>query len=106
MLAHAEQLLNLYGGMQTILYEEDGSIVEVLSNLKRQLQDAERMDPGCTALLENLDQSLLQLDELSQSLRHRQARIEDNPERLAWVNDRSPLINAAQVSGKPHYTTD
>ena len=45
MLAHAEQLLNLYGGMQTILYEEDGSIVEVLSNLKRQLQDAERMDP-------------------------------------------------------------
>ena len=61
----------------------------------------------CTALLENLDQSLLQLDELSQSLRHRQARIEDNPERLAWVNDRlSTSINAAQVSGKPHYTTD
>ena len=96
MLAHAEQLLNLYGGMQTILYEEDGSIVEVLSNLKRQLQDAERMDPGCTALLENLDQSLLQLDELSQSLRHRQDRIEDNPERLAWVNDRLSLLQSMQ----------
>ena len=96
MLAHAEQLLNLYGGMQTILYEEDGSIVEVLSSLKRQLQDAERMDPGCTALLENLDQSLLQLDELSQSLRHRQDRIEDNPERLAWVNDRLSLLQSTQ----------
>ena len=105
MLAHAEQLLNLYGGMQTILYEEDGSIVEVLSNLKRQLQDAERMDPGCTALLENLDQSLLQLDELSQSLRHRQARIEDNPERLAWVNDRLSLLQSMQRKYRVNHTT-
>ena len=105
MLAHAEQLLNLYGGMQTILYEEDGSIVEVLSNLKRQLQDAERMDPGCTALLENLDQSLLQLDELSQSLRHRQARIEENPERLAWVNDRLSLLQSMQRKYRVNHTT-
>ncbi|MEC7217189.1 MAG: hypothetical protein VXW44_04825, partial [SAR324 cluster bacterium] len=105
MLAHAEQLLNLYGGMQTILYEEDGSIVEVLSNLKRQLQDAERMDPGCAALLENLDQSLLQLDELSQSLRHRQARIEDNPERLAWVNDRLSLLQSMQRKYRVNHTT-
>ena len=96
MLAHAEQLLNLYGGMQTVLYEEDGSVVEVLSSLKRQLQDAERIDPGCTTLLENLDQSLLQLDELSQSLRYRQDRIEDNPERLAWVNDRLSLLQTMQ----------
>jgi DNA repair protein RecN (Recombination protein N) len=105
MLAHAEQLLNLYGGMQTILYEEDGSIVEVLSSLKRQLQDAERMDPGCTALLENLDQSLLQLDELSQSLRHRQDRIEDNPERLAWVNDRLSLLQSMQRKYRVTNTT-
>ena len=96
MLAHAEQLLNLYGGMQRTLYEEDGSIVEVLSSLKRQLQDAAGMDPGCTILLENLDQSLLQLDELSQSLRHRQDRIEDNPERLAWVNARLSLLQTMQ----------
>jgi DNA repair protein RecN (Recombination protein N) len=96
MLAHAEQLLNLYGEMQTVLYEEDGSVVEVLSSLKRQLQDAERIDPGCTTLLENLDQSLLQLDELSQSLRYRQDRIEDNPERLAWVNDRLSLLQTMQ----------
>ena len=96
MLAHAEQLLNLYGGMQRTLYEEDGSIVEVLSSLKRQLQDAAGMDPGCTVLLENLDQSLLQLDELSQSLRHRQDRIEDNPERLAWVNARLSLLQTMQ----------
>ena len=96
MLAHAEQLLNLYGEMQTVLYEEDGSVVEVLSSLKRQLQDAERIDPGCTTLLENLDQSLLQLDELSQSLRYRQDRIEDNPERLAWVNDRVSLLQTMQ----------
>ena len=105
MLAHAEQLLNLYGGMQTILYEEDGSIVEVLSSLKRQLQDAERMDPGCTALLENLDQSLLQLDELSQSLRHRQDRIEENPERLAWVNDRLSLLQSMQRKYRVTNTT-
>ena len=105
MLAHAEQLLNLYGGMQTILYEEDGSIVEVLSSLKRQLQDAERMDPGCTALLENLDQSLLQLDELSQSLRHRQDRIEDNPERLSWVNDRLSLLQSMQRKYRVTNTT-
>lgn len=96
MLAHAEQLLNLYGEMQTVLYEEDGSVVEVLSSLKRQLQDAERIDPGCTTFLENLDQSLLQLDELSQSLRYRQDRIEDNPERLAWVNDRLSLLQTMQ----------
>ncbi len=96
MLAHAEQLLNLYGGMQRTLYEEDGSIVEVLSSLKRQLQDAAGIDPGCTILLENLDQSLLQLDELSQSLRHRQDRIEDNPERLAWVNARLSLLQTMQ----------
>ena len=96
MLAHAEQLLNLYGGMQRTLYEEDGSIVEVLSSLKRQLQDAAGMDPGCTILLENLNQSLLQLDELSQSLRHRQDRIEDNPERLAWVNARLSLLQTMQ----------
>ena len=96
MLAHAEQLLNLYGGMQTVLYEEDGSVVEVLSSLKKQLQDAERIDPGCVTLLENLDQSLLQLDELSQSLRYRQDRIEDNPERLAWVNDRLSLLQTMQ----------
>ena len=78
------------------LYEEDGSVVEVLSSLKRQLQDAERIDPGCTTLLENLDQSLLQLDELSQSLRYRQDRFEDNPERLAWVNDRLSLLQTMQ----------
>ena len=96
ILAHAEQLLNLYGEIQTTLYEEDGSIIEVLSSLKRQLQDAEQMDPGCATLLENLDQSVLQLDELSQSLRHRQKRIEENPERLAWVNDRLSLLQAMQ----------
>jgi DNA repair protein RecN (Recombination protein N) len=79
--------------------------VEVLSSLKRQLQDAERMDPGCTALLENLDQSLLQLDELSQSLRHRQDRIEDNPERLAWVNDRLSLLQSMQRKYRVTNTT-
>ena len=65
------------------------------------------MDPGCTALLENLDQSLLQLDELSQSLRHRQDRIEDNPERLAWVNDRLSLLQSMQrKSDNQHNSTD
>ena len=96
LLAHAEQLLQGYAGIQSVLYEEDGSVIEVLSGLRRPLQEAMRLDPGSAELLENLEQGLLQLNELSQGLSRRRDKIEDNPERLAWVNERLSALQRMQ----------
>ncbi len=96
LLSHAEQLMGLYAQMQAALYEEEGSATEVLSVVRRSMLDAARLDPACGEMLETLEACLVQVEELHQGLARRADRIEDNPSRLAWVNDRLSDLQSLQ----------
>jgi DNA repair protein RecN (Recombination protein N) len=88
--------MGLYAQMQAALYEEEGSATEVLSVVRRSMLDAARLDPACGEMLETLEACLVQVEELHQGLARRADRIEDNPARLAWVNDRLSDLQSLQ----------
>jgi DNA repair protein RecN (Recombination protein N) len=88
LLTHAEKLLQLGAGAYTELYERDGSIIDRLSALRRQLEELSAIDARISPLLEMLQQSLEVLTEAASGLRYYGEGVEFSPERLAQIEER------------------
>jgi DNA repair protein RecN (Recombination protein N) len=88
LLTHAEKLLQLGTGVYVELYERDGSIIDRLSGLRRQLEELSSIDPRMVPLLELLQQSFAGLIETADALRSYGEGVEFSPERLAQIEER------------------
>jgi DNA repair protein RecN (Recombination protein N) len=88
LLTHAEKLLHLGTGAYAELYERDGSIIDRLSAIRRQLEELSSIDPRMAPLLELLQQSFAGLMETADVLRSYGEGVEFSPERLAQVEER------------------
>jgi DNA repair protein RecN (Recombination protein N) len=102
LLNHSEKLIQLGTGAYTELYERDGSVIDRLASLRRQLEELSTIDQRVAPFLELLQQSLAGLMETADALRNYGAEVEFSPERLAQIEER--LSDLERLKRK--YNTD
>lgn len=102
LLTHSEKLLQLGTGAYAELYEKDGSVIDRLANVRRQLEDLGTIDPRVLPLLELLEQSHAGLMEISYALRSYGGGVDFSPARLAEIDERLALLERV----KRKYNTD
>lgn len=95
-LAHTEKLSLWIGQVHTQLNEVEGAVLEQLETLRKALEEAERVDPACGEMRAPLESALFQLEDVHRMAVNYAAGIEEDPERLAWVNERLSRIQRMQ----------
>jgi DNA repair protein RecN (Recombination protein N) len=98
-LANAEQITSLADGAYHALYEgseDQASAVDLLQATARELAGLVRLDPTMASLSETAETIGYQLEDLAESLRDYRDRVEFNPRRLEFVEDRLALIRSLQ----------
>lgn len=91
-LEHAEELKALAGGMAGILESEEGSVLENLGHMQRQLAAIQRIDSSLARLQELYDSAFYSLQELARELDEYGRGVDLDPARLAEVQRRRDLI--------------
>jgi DNA repair protein RecN (Recombination protein N) len=97
ILANADRLKRTAANAYAALYEGMGrqlAIYDQLSRVKSDVEDLVRLDPSLGESLEMVTSALLQVQEAGRMLGHYADRIEDDPERLHWVEKRLDQINS------------
>lgn len=102
LLTHAEKLIQLGAGAYTELYERDGSVIDRLAHLRRQLEELGTIDSRVAPLLELLEQSYTGLLETADGLRNYGEGVEFSPQKLAQVEERLSELERL----KRKYNTD
>lgn len=92
LLANSEKLFQLGTGVYTELYEKDGSVIDRLAALRRQLEELSTIDTRVVPLLELLQQSAASLMDISEALRNYGEGVEFSPGRLAEIEDRLAVL--------------
>jgi DNA repair protein RecN (Recombination protein N) len=88
LLRHAGTLKSAGEAGLSYLYESDAAVVGGLRDLAGRLREAAQHDPGFAGPLGQVENASALLEDAAQELRRRADRIEDDPERLAAVEDR------------------
>jgi DNA repair protein RecN (Recombination protein N) len=92
-LQNSERLLNVTGGAESSIYSGEGSIVERLGVLVKELQDVTRFDPNLEKTVETLNSALYALEDAATFLRDYASSITSDPARLEDVDVRLDTIN-------------
>jgi len=87
-LAHAGRLLEVTESVHQGLYADDQSIDTQLGHLHQLLEEVTRLDPALQETLELVSSAQIQIREAADSLRHYTDRVELDPARLAFVEQR------------------
>ncbi len=88
-LSNAGQLIELTASSVMQLYDADEqSVYSNISDILQRLEEASQLDAKLKEPLEMLQNVQILIQEASDSLRHYQASVALDPERLDWVNNR------------------
>ena len=93
LLANAGRLYQLSSQAYSEVYEADTSATTVLKRASRMLEELRRVDSRCDGLWEQLQSARISLEDTALSLREYSTRIEVNPQRLEWVENRMAEID-------------
>ena len=91
-LIHYEKLTTIMGQVKNQLHDMDGSVLEQLEISRKLLSEAEQIDPECTEINEGIETVFFQLEEIYRGLVNYCDRIEADPQRLNWINERLSRI--------------
>ena len=91
-LMHVEKLSMNLGQVQHQLQEMDGAVLEQLEYLRKVISEAEQIDPECGIIRSGIESALFQLEDSHRELVSYTSKIEDDPKRLAWINERLSRI--------------
>ena len=91
-LTHVEKLSANLGQVQHQLQEMDGAVLEQLEYLRKVISEAEQIDPECGIIRSGIESALFQLEDSHRELVSYTSKIEDDPKRLAWINERLSRI--------------
>jgi len=93
ILAHAQKLMGFVHASEEMLYGEEGAAMDKIQAVLRQGREMALIDPSLSLLLKTLESSLIQLEEVTQTFRDYERRIEINPERLETIENRLEEID-------------
>jgi len=96
ILENSETLFQITSVIFQELYEKDGSILERLSCLKKELEKGGEYDLRLKEHIEALNSAALQLDETSRFLQGYKDSLNFEPERLEKIRERLNLINTLE----------
>jgi DNA repair protein RecN (Recombination protein N) len=94
-LANAEQLIDTCRSHLERLYDDDASAHDRLGRAVTELAALAALDPAFREAGELFNSALIQLQEGIDQLRHCEERLELDPQRLAWVEQRLDALHAA-----------
>jgi len=98
-LENAEELAELLGAAHGALYDE-GAVLDLLQSAREALQKAERFDAALEALMAQISEASVLLDDAADGLRDRLGRIEHDPAALeARLNRLAALEGLAKRFG-------
>ncbi len=80
------------GAAEELIYGGDGAAVDRLAAAVRELDRLAAVDPALAEPLRQLAEARLLVEEVAATLRRYGERLEGDPERLAWVDDRMALL--------------
>lgn len=96
ILANADRLKRTAASAFAALYEGTGrqlAIYDHLSRIKGEVEDLVRLDPSLAESLELIASAIVQVQEAGRALGHYADRIDDDPSRLRWVEERLDQLN-------------
>ncbi|NVN98457.1 MAG: DNA repair protein RecN [Geobacteraceae bacterium] len=93
ILVNAEKLLLKAEGGYELLYGADESALGILGIVRNSLVDAAAIDPALQPLVEVVASSVIQLEDAAMQLRGYLSKVENDPARLATLQERMELIN-------------
>jgi DNA repair protein RecN (Recombination protein N) len=91
-LASVDQLQSAARGAEELLYSGDDSARDRVAGAARELERASRIDPGLDPVRRQLGEIETLLDDAADQLRAYADRLEGDPERLAYLDERLALI--------------
>jgi len=91
-LTNVEKLSAVLGNAHYQLQEMDTSIIEQLELLRNQLSEVERIDSECEKFRAGIETALFQSEDIDRELLKYVSKIEEDPERLSWINQRLSQI--------------
>lgn len=104
-LSHNERLRHILNMSLTRLYEsESQSLYQQLSQIITEIQEASTLDSAFSESETLVQNALIQVEEASSSLRGLQHRLEADPQRLQWVEDRLAALH--DMARKHHVKID
>ena len=92
LLVHAEKLTAATSGGYEVLYGGQQAVCEKVSEVAEQLENLADIDPQLTPLGESLRSSLYSLEDVANELRAYADKLEFDPERQQWVEERLALL--------------
>ncbi len=93
LIGNAQNILEGIGGALAGLDENEGNAFDALAAVRRALDSIQNLHPEAGAWLQEVDVMQRSLRELSVSLRHASERVEGDPARLQWLDDRLGLYS-------------
>jgi len=92
VVANASRILELAQGVESALLEDDASAFNSMAFVQRNMPELSRLVPDGEAWRSEAESVAIQIQELAQSINSYVQRIEADPERLQWLDDRMALI--------------
>jgi len=93
ILSNAERLSSLTADAYERLYSADNSILENLAHVLNSIKDINQMDPLFSETIERLGETILQLEDVANTLRDYRKRIEYDPKGLEEIEERLDQIS-------------
>ncbi len=97
ILAHAEKLMQSVDDAYKNLYEQDGSVFEILQSIQSRIAAMSTIDPRLQRIRELLETTVFQIEEAAQSLSSYQSKLDYDPEELTGIERRLDLINKLKM---------
>jgi DNA repair protein RecN (Recombination protein N) len=92
-LEHSEELMEIVGEGYSLLYEDNDSILSILSRIQRRIEKGSAIDESLVSVRDALSDSAARLEDVSFTLRDFHKTIELDPNRLEEVVRRFELLN-------------
>lgn len=93
LLVNAEEVSNKVTAIMQSLSDDRRPILSALNQQKQHMDDLAAFDPHLKDTADSFKNALVELEEISYSLRHYRSKLHSNPERLRTVNERLTLLN-------------
>src|SRR5262245_29856064 len=101
-LSHAQALQAFAGGGYSVLYDDEGSVVERVGKLQREAESWSKVDPALTEVAQRLHAVSDEVRDAAETLRDLAERYEADPVRQEEVEKRLALLKRLEVKyGRP-----
>ena len=88
MVGNAQRILELSGGVLNALSEGEGSAFDALAGAQKSLEELSRLVPDAKAWHEEAQAAAVRIQELSAAIHSLADRVEGDPARLEWLDQR------------------